>query len=131
MHHQGSQPIGHEVWETPIANITSGMAVVRSFYMGYDEKVDQTKIFESGNDYLREHFPRLDYIKRCWRVREARSALAKSIHADLRRKDAEVLQDFIFNYLLFPTLFVATMWILLLPFCKRLRRRKRAERVIL
>ena len=29
VHHKGGQPLGHELWETPIANITKGLETVR------------------------------------------------------------------------------------------------------
>jgi hypothetical protein len=27
VHHKGSQPLGHELWETPIGNITEGVRI--------------------------------------------------------------------------------------------------------
>lgn len=66
VHHKGGQPLGRELWETPIGNITKGYEVVKdSLYGGYNEQVDQVKIFQRGNDYTKENFPLLDYMVRC------------------------------------------------------------------
>mmetsp|Transcript_2402 Transcript_2402/g.3336 ORF Transcript_2402/g.3336 Transcript_2402/m.3336 type:complete len:256 (+) Transcript_2402:179-946(+) len=64
VHHVGHQPLGNELWETPIGNITEGLQVLRDIYGGYGENIDQTQIFRHGNDYLKD-FPKLDYIKEC------------------------------------------------------------------
>lgn len=54
----------------PIAEVTSGMAVVDSLYGGYGEGPprghgpSQDSIAIEGNAYLDRHFPRLDYIVR-------------------------------------------------------------------
>jgi peptidyl-prolyl cis-trans isomerase A (cyclophilin A) len=55
---------------TPFGEVSEGMNVVESLYGGYGEGAprgqgpDQQAITERGNDYLEEHFPRLDYIKK-------------------------------------------------------------------
>lgn len=54
---------------TPFGEIVQGMDVVQQLYMGYGDGPpsgsgpDQGAIAENGNDYLEEHFPKLDYIK--------------------------------------------------------------------
>lgn len=47
---------------SPIGKVISGMSVVDDIYAGYGEKPDQGKIQHSGNAYLKEAFPNLDYI---------------------------------------------------------------------
>eukprot|EP00924_Labyrinthula_sp_SR-Ha-C_P009850 snap_masked-scaffold_21-processed-gene-1.9-mRNA-1 protein AED:0.18 eAED:0.19 QI:0/0/0/1/1/1/2/0/260 len=60
-----------ELWETPIGNITEGFNIVKDkIYGGYGEKVDQRKIFQEGNDYIKREFPLIDYIERCELVEE-------------------------------------------------------------
>ena len=65
VHHLGSQPIGQSLWEVPIGNVTQGMDVVRKLYGGYGEKVDQVRIFQNGDEYIKEEFPKLDRIVKC------------------------------------------------------------------
>lgn len=65
VHHLGSQPIGGELWETPIGNITSGMESVLNIFDGYSENVDQVKIFQQGENYIKQHFTKLDKIIQC------------------------------------------------------------------
>lgn len=43
--------------------VTQGMDVVDSIYTGYREDPQQNMIEARGNDYLTEHYPKLDYIK--------------------------------------------------------------------
>ncbi|HKE23688.1 MAG TPA: peptidylprolyl isomerase [Bryobacteraceae bacterium] len=47
----------------PFAKVVEGMDVVDSIYGGYGETPDQGLITSRGNDYLTQHFPKLDYIK--------------------------------------------------------------------
>jgi peptidyl-prolyl cis-trans isomerase A (cyclophilin A) len=53
----------------PFGEVTSGMDVVESLYGGYGEGApagagpDQDLVKTRGNDYLTQHFPKLDYIK--------------------------------------------------------------------
>ena len=54
----------------PFGRIAVGMDVVGALYDGYGESAlggiragKQDPLFERGNAYLKEHFPRLDYIK--------------------------------------------------------------------
>jgi len=49
---------------SPFGKVIKGMEVVDSFYSGYGERPDQGRIKSSGNDYLKEKFPKLDYIKK-------------------------------------------------------------------
>ncbi len=55
----------------PICKVTSGMDVIDNLYSGYGEIPDMGgqgpdphMIETQGNDYLANHFPRLDYIKK-------------------------------------------------------------------
>jgi peptidyl-prolyl cis-trans isomerase A (cyclophilin A) len=54
----------------PFGKVTAGMDVVDSFYNSYGDMPprgqgpDPTQIEVQGNDYLTNHFPRLDYIKK-------------------------------------------------------------------
>lgn len=53
----------------PIGKVISGMDVVDSLYGGYGEGApqgggpDQGLVETRGNDYLTQHFPKLDYVK--------------------------------------------------------------------
>lgn len=55
---------------TPIGRVISGMDIVLALYSGYGDGPpsgrgpDQGRITAQGNAYLRESFPKLDYIKR-------------------------------------------------------------------
>jgi len=54
----------------PIGKVTSGMDVVESLYDSYGEMPprgqgpDPSQIEREGNEYLQNHFPRLDYIRK-------------------------------------------------------------------
>ncbi|MBC8290244.1 MAG: peptidylprolyl isomerase [Planctomycetes bacterium] len=52
-----------EIDFAPFAKVTKGMKVVESLNAEYREQPDQGRIKESGNEYLKENFPRLDSIK--------------------------------------------------------------------
>ncbi len=43
--------------------VTDGMSVVEHLYNGYGEEPDQSRIEMLGNEYLKSHFEKLDYIK--------------------------------------------------------------------
>lgn len=51
-----------------VAQITSGLDVAESFYDGYGAELDdkQDSIFINGNSYLRENYPKLDYIRKAY-----------------------------------------------------------------
>ena len=55
---------------TPFGEVSEGMNVIESFYSQYGEGApngsgpDQRAITSDGNDYLVEHFPHLDHIKK-------------------------------------------------------------------
>jgi peptidyl-prolyl cis-trans isomerase A (cyclophilin A) len=56
---------------SPLGEVVEGMNVVTSLYSGYGDMPqqggagpDSEKIETQGNQYLKEHFPRLDYIKK-------------------------------------------------------------------
>jgi peptidyl-prolyl cis-trans isomerase A (cyclophilin A) len=46
----------------PFGKIVSGLDVIAKIHSGDGEKPDQDLIEALGNDYLRQHFPQLDYI---------------------------------------------------------------------
>ena len=48
----------------PFGRVTEGMKVVDSLYDAYGESPSQTRIQRDGNEYLKEMFPKLDYIKK-------------------------------------------------------------------
>lgn len=49
---------------TPFGEIVMGMENILHLNMQYGEGPDQSAISVDGNDYLEEHFPHLDYIKK-------------------------------------------------------------------
>jgi len=53
--HQGFAPFG---------KVTTGMAVVKKLYGGYDDTVtnDEPQIASQGNSFLKKHFPKLDSV---------------------------------------------------------------------
>lgn len=64
--------LGKAPWETPFGKVVRGTNVVDSWYTGYGEitpfkknGVDQQQIYSQGNQYLRDNFPKLDYILSC------------------------------------------------------------------
>jgi len=48
----------------PFARVVEGMDIVYRFHSGYGERPDQNRIQFEGNRYLKQQFPKLDYIKR-------------------------------------------------------------------
>lgn len=48
---------------SPFAEVIQGMENVMKINMEYAEQPQQGAIEQIGNDYLEEHFPRLDYVK--------------------------------------------------------------------
>jgi peptidyl-prolyl cis-trans isomerase A (cyclophilin A) len=46
----------------PFAEVVDGMKVVESIYSGHGEKPDQGMIEKRGTPYLKENFPKLDFI---------------------------------------------------------------------
>jgi len=47
---------------SPFGRVVEGMSVVDSIYAGYGETPDQARVATEGNAYLKQGFPRLDYI---------------------------------------------------------------------
>ncbi len=48
----------------PFGEVIEGMSVVESIYAGHGERPDQSMIERRGTPYLKENFPKLDYIKK-------------------------------------------------------------------
>ena len=48
---------------SPFAKVTKGMDIVDKIFSGYGGTPDQSRIQDDGNAYLKEKFPKLDYIK--------------------------------------------------------------------
>jgi peptidyl-prolyl cis-trans isomerase A (cyclophilin A) len=48
----------------PFGKVIEGMDVVDQLYAGYGQAPEQGNIESQGNQYLKEHFPKLDYIKK-------------------------------------------------------------------
>lgn len=48
----------------PIGKVIEGMEFVDKIYMGYTDEPDASRIERIGNAYLKENFPKLDYIKK-------------------------------------------------------------------
>lgn len=51
-----------------VAQVISGMEVVENFYKGYGRELEdkQGLIYENGNRYLKENYPKLDYIRKAY-----------------------------------------------------------------
>jgi peptidyl-prolyl cis-trans isomerase A (cyclophilin A) len=48
----------------PFGEVVAGMSVVDAIHSGYGEMPDQGRITTEGNAYLRQQFPRLDFIRK-------------------------------------------------------------------
>lgn len=47
---------------SPFAFVESGMGNLDMLYSGYGEGVDQGQLYKLGNQYLKQNFPKLDYM---------------------------------------------------------------------
>jgi len=69
---------GSTPWETPFGVVTN-MDILDKIYDGYGDVVpfgsgpDQQEMYKRGNSYLRENFPKLDFIVECTIVRNTKS----------------------------------------------------------
>mmetsp|Transcript_11038 Transcript_11038/g.18522 ORF Transcript_11038/g.18522 Transcript_11038/m.18522 type:complete len:258 (+) Transcript_11038:42-815(+) len=63
--------LGKEPWETPFGEIVEGQDTLDKLYKGYGDippfgnGPDQQEIHIQGNDYIRNLFPKTDFIKSC------------------------------------------------------------------
>ena len=70
--------LGHHPWETPIGRVVeTDLPVLDKVFTGYADAVDEQELFRHGNSYLREFYPRLDFIKACRVPGDPVSELAK------------------------------------------------------
>ena len=58
-----SKTLDPQRYFTPFGEVIQGMENVMNINMEYGEQPNQGAIQQEGNDYLDEHYPRLDYIK--------------------------------------------------------------------
>jgi peptidyl-prolyl cis-trans isomerase A (cyclophilin A) len=47
----------------PFGNVTSGLSVFSRLYSGYGDNFDQGALVQNGASWVRENFPKLDWIK--------------------------------------------------------------------
>lgn len=70
--------MGDNPWEQVIGFVTpETLPIIRKVYQGYGDckpynpnGVDQEELFRKGNDYLKQSFPALSYIHRCYRKKK-------------------------------------------------------------
>lgn len=66
--------LGKEPWETPFGRVVNGLETLDAFYKGYGDMSpfghgpDQQKLFNRGNEYIRDEFPLIDFIQSCHEV---------------------------------------------------------------
>ena len=73
----------------PFATITEGMKVVDNLYSDYGESPNQGRIQDKGNGYLKQSFPKLDYIKKVVFLKEKKKLPTKDTKAkkEIPRKE--------------------------------------------
>jgi len=61
----GNSGLGTQPWETPFAQVVGAgsLQAVQKINTAYGDSVDQDQIWQRGYAYLREEFPKLDYVK--------------------------------------------------------------------
>lgn len=58
--------MGKNPWETPIGRVAEeDLPILDRIFTGYSDGVDQDDFLHHGNSFLKEFYPRLDYIKTC------------------------------------------------------------------
>ncbi|CAE7525967.1 BTBD2 [Symbiodinium natans] len=58
--------LGQNPWETAIGHVVEkDMPVLDRIFTGYADAVDEQELLRQGNSYLREFYPRLDFVKAC------------------------------------------------------------------
>ena len=58
--------IGRNPWETPIGHVVDkDLPVLDKVFTGYADAVDEQELLRHGNSYLREFYPRLDFVQAC------------------------------------------------------------------
>ena len=68
--------LGKSPWETPFAVVVEGQTTLDGFYKGYGDippfgkGPDQQKLHNLGNSYIRDNFPKIDFMESCRVVEE-------------------------------------------------------------
>lgn len=68
--------LGKEPWETPFGVVVGGQTTIDSLYRGYGDinpfgdGPDQQELFRLGNQYIRDNFPKIDFLHTCQVVNE-------------------------------------------------------------
>ena len=97
--------LGNEPWETPFGVVVEGQSTLDSLYRGYGDidpfgtGPDQQEIFRLGNQYIRDNFPKIDFLHTCEVVEEdlrqlghQRGAQADAGHRDAQRQPAAAVE---------------------------------------
>jgi hypothetical protein len=63
---------GGSPWEVPFGQVFGerSLETMSKIYTGYGEKPSQGKIMNKGESYIREEFPKIDFITACIIVKE-------------------------------------------------------------
>ena len=68
--------LGKSPWETPFAEVVEGQATLDGLYKEYGDippfgkGPDQQKLLNRGNEYIRDNFPKIDFLESCKVVHE-------------------------------------------------------------
>lgn len=77
---------GTDSWETPFAVVQGNLTILTEIYSGYGDMPpegagpDPSRVYDKdGYEYLAEHYPKLDYIDRCYVVNEQTGLLSPEL----------------------------------------------------